>query len=69
MKKLFLKGFVTMIALCLSLMVQAQQTTPYFEDFEAMTTGTPPTGWDNSASTTSTSLTSSYVWGVYSYGG
>lgn len=58
-----------MIALCLSVMVQAQQTTPYFEDFEAMTTGTPPTGWDNSASTTSTSLTSSYVWGVYSYGG
>lgn len=69
MKKLLLKGFVMMVALCLSLIVQAQQTTPYFEDFEGMTTGSVPTGWDNSASTTSTSLTGGYVWGVYETGG
>lgn len=58
-----------MVALCLSIAVQAQQTTPYFEDFEGMSTNTVPTGWDNSASTTSTSLTGGYVWGVYAYGG
>lgn len=67
MKKLLLKGFVMMFALCLSLAAQAQLTTPYFEDFEGMSTSTVPTGWDNSASQSSTlSTTPYYIWGVFS---
>lgn len=69
MKKLFFKCFVVMFALCLPLLAQAQLTTPYFEDFEGMATSATPTGWDNSASTTATSLTGGYVWGVYETGG
>jgi len=44
---------------------------PYSEDFESMTANATPNCWDISASTTSTATTSSsyYVWGVYEYSG
>ncbi|MBQ0082033.1 MAG: fibronectin type III domain-containing protein, partial [bacterium] len=67
MKKLISKCFVVMFAMCLPLLAQAQLTTPYFEDFEGMSTNTVPTGWDNSASQSSTlSTTPYYIWGVFS---